>query len=165
MNMRAACTLLVLVACSAPAASSPRGREEAGNPFPSLLERYETDRDALRRAYGVPLSLRRAERMRKFYEESRKELDRADFDALGVEGRIDHALFRTHLGRELRHLALESKKDGEIAALVPFGGTIAELEESRRRMETIDPEKAADRLMSLAKQVAEARKGAEKADR
>jgi hypothetical protein len=133
--------------------------------MPPLLERYETDRDALRRTYSVPMSPRRAERMKAFLEASRKDLDRIDFDALGVEGRIDHLLFRTHLERERRHLALETKKDAEIAALVPFRETLAQLEESRRKMETIDPEKAAERLTALSKEVEETRKGADKADR
>src|ERR1041384_7788306 len=165
MKLRAGSTLVLLVACSSPAPSAPRAPQEGGNPMPPLLERYETDRDALRRTYSVPMSPRRAERMKAFLEASRKDLDRIDFDALGVEGRIDHLLFRTHLERERRHRALETKKDAEIAALVPFRETLAQLEESRRKMETIDPEKAAERLTALSKEVEETRKGADKADR
>ncbi|HLF92037.1 MAG TPA: DUF885 family protein, partial [Planctomycetota bacterium] len=159
-------SLLLLAGCSAivTTAAAP-AQETSGNPMALLIERYETDRDALRRVHGVPMSPRRGERMNRFNEDSLKELGRVDFEALGVEGRIDHVLLRTHLARERRHLALEAKKDGEIAALVPFRETIAGLEESRRRMETVDPAKAADRLTALAKEVAEARKGAEKADR
>src|SRR5437867_2492879 len=76
MKLRAGSTLVLLVACSSPAPSAPRAPQEGGNPLPPLLERYETDRDALRRSYGVPMSPRRAERMKTFFEESRKELDR-----------------------------------------------------------------------------------------
>jgi len=165
MSLRAGSTFLLLVACSSPAPSAARGIQDGGDPMRPLLERFETDRDALHRFYSVPMSPRRLEREKAFLEASQRELDQVDFDGLGIGDRIDHLLFRTHLGRELRHLDLESKKDLDIASLVPFRETVAQLEESRRRMETIDPEKAADRLTALAREIEEARKGSDTADR
>jgi hypothetical protein len=124
----------------------------------ALLERYQEDRSALGRAYPVPMSSRRAARLRKFYEDARKEVEAVDFEASGLEGRIDHVLFRAHLDRELGRLAFEEKRDGEIAALVPFAAEVVGLEEARRAMETVDPPKAAGTLAALAKGLEELRK-------
>jgi len=103
--------------------------------------------------------------MRVFYEVSQVSLGQMTFDALGVEGRIDWLLARSHLRHELRLLDLEDKRDQEIASLVPFAGTITALDEARRRMETIDPEKAAGTVAELGKKVEELRKAEPKAER
>jgi uncharacterized protein DUF885 len=166
MNPRAGWILPVLfVACSAPAVPEPRRADEGPGPLPQLLERYETDREALRRVHSVPMSPRRGERLKKFLEDQQRELERVDVESLGVEGRVEAILFRQLLSHELRTLAHDAKKDADLASLLPFAETIIRLEESRRRMETIDPATAAERLTGLAKAVADARKGSDSAGR
>ncbi len=150
---------LLLAGCTlVPVAAAP-AQEGVENPVRAVLERFHEDAGSLRRASAS------RDRMRKHYELSQKELEAVDFDALGVEGRIDWLLAKGHLGHELRLLALEETRDREIASLVPFAGTITALEESRRKMETIDPEKAAGTIAELGKKVEEIRKGEPKAER
>ncbi len=150
-----------------PAQGEPFGpaQGEPAGPMRAVLERYQEDRSALGRAYPVPLSPRRAERLRKFAEGERRELEAVDFEALGVEGRIDHVLFRAHLDHEERRLAFEEKRDREIDPLVPFAPAIVGLEEARRRMETLDPSKAAGTLSDLARRIEEHRKSEPKGSR
>ncbi len=151
---------LLLAGCSAlvtPAALP--AQDSAPNPVRELLERLHEDAGSLRRASAS------RERMRRFYEASQASMEALDFDLLDVEGRIDALLGRSHCANERRLLALEEKREAEITSLVPFAGTITGLEEARRRMETIDPEKAAGTVANLGKRVEEARKGEPKADR
>ena len=151
---------LLLAGCSALVSTAAVPAQEAvENPLRAVLEPFHEDAGALRRGSAS------RERMRAFHELARKNLDAMDFDAMGVEARIDALLFQGHLAHELRLLSLEEKRDREIEPLVPFAGTIAALEVSRRRMETIDPEKAAETVAELGKKVEEARKGEPKAER
>jgi Bacterial protein of unknown function (DUF885) len=69
------------------------------------------------------------------------------------EGKVDYILFRGHLEHEMRQLDLEAKQQAEIEPLIPFGKTIVDFEESRRRMEPIDSAKAAATLNDLKKQL------------
>jgi hypothetical protein len=61
----------------------------------------------------------------------------------------------------LRQLDIEAKQMAEIAPLIPFGKTIIDFEESRRRMEPIDSAKAATALNNLKKQVEDTRRQVE----
>jgi hypothetical protein len=77
---------------------------------------------------------------------------------MSQEGKVDYILFRTDLEHELRQLDIEEKQLAEIAPLIPFGKTIVDLEETRRRMEPIDSAKAAVTLTNLKKQVDDTRR-------
>src|SRR4030081_1526430 len=72
---------------------------------------------------------------------------------MSQEGKVDYVLFRRHLAHELRQLDLEAKQQAEIEPLIPFGKTIIDFEESRRRMEPIDSAKAATTLNDLKKEL------------
>ena len=61
----------------------------------------------------------------------------------------------------MRQLELQVKAEGATAPLTPFAPTIVGLEESRRRMEPIDPAKTAAVLAALGKQVDAARTSVE----
>ena len=63
---------------------------------------------------------------------------------MSQEGKVDYILFRTHLEHELRQLDIQGKQLAEIQPLIPFGKTIVEIEEARRRMEPIDSAKVCD---------------------
>ena len=80
---------------------------------------------------------------------------------MSQEGKVDYILFRSHLDHELRQLDIETKQTAEIEPLIPFGKTIIDFEESRRRMEPIDSAKAAATLNNLKKQVEDTRRQVE----
>lgn len=118
-----------------------------------VIERYTADRGSLARFYSVEASSARQARMKQFYTEWLTALAKLDFDAMGQDGRIDYLVFKNHLDHELRQLDLQIKALAEVATLVPFGQTITDLEDSRRRMEAIDASKIAALFTRMARQI------------
>src|SRR6185295_11692547 len=127
----------------------------------AAIERYAADRGSLTRSYPVAISPARRARFKKFYEEWLASLKPLDFDSMSQDGKIDYLLFKNHLEYELRQLDIQAQQLAAIEPLVPFAGTIIDLEETRRRMETIDPAKIAATLTDLKKQVDERRRAVE----
>src|SRR5689334_23297996 len=123
-----------------------------------IIEYYLADRGSLQRSFFVNNSPARRERFRKFYSDALERIQKLNFDAMSEEGKVDYILFRNHLEHELRQLDIEAKQQAEIDPLVPFGKTIVDLEETRRRMEPIDSAKTAATLNDLKKQVDETRR-------
>jgi uncharacterized protein (DUF885 family) len=136
------------------AESQARGR--APGPQSELrdtVELYAGDRAALLRRYDVELSPARRERLQRYTTEWRDRLNRVAFDALGQEGRVDYVLLRAELEYQLAVLAREERLVAEMAPWLPFAGAIADLAESRRRMEPPDPPAFARTLTGLARVV------------
>jgi uncharacterized protein (DUF885 family) len=129
--------------------------------LPVLIEQYQADRGALDRAYNLPFATRHRARMASFYEEWEKKLAALDFGALPQDGKVDYLLLKNHLRHERAALGRLPKVDENARPLVPFAGMIAELEEQRRAFEPVDSEKAAGRMVELARKVKEARKSAD----
>jgi hypothetical protein len=114
------------------------------------IERYDTDLRDLNRVYAMPGSTARHTRLERFYTEQLRLLEGMRFDALSQEGKVDYLLLRERLLREQRQLAADARQEEEIAPLIPFQRTLIGLEEARRRMETIDPQKTAIAVAKLA---------------
>ncbi|MCI0490131.1 MAG: DUF885 domain-containing protein [Blastocatellia bacterium] len=125
------------------------------------IERYMIDFGSLNRFYTAPLSPTRDARLKQFYTEWLAGLERMNFDAMSHDGRIDYLLFKNQLDYELRQVDIRAKQFAEMQPLLPFAGTIIELEESRRRMEPVDSAKLAALLTNLNKQIEETRKAVE----
>ena len=136
-----------VVALATPASSELR----------ELVERFSTDQRELERFYNVPGSAVRAQQMGSFFRTWQTRLADVDFEKLGVEGRIDATLLRTHLTHELRLLDREATTTQEMAALVPFADDIAHLLESRRRLESVDGKAAATALAQMKESLGKAR--------
>jgi hypothetical protein len=124
-----------------------------------VIDRYGLDRAALLRRYPFEASAERNTRLRKYYDDWHRRAAALSFDRLELEGRIDHVLLRSHLEYQVRLLGREEKWRAEANALLPFGGTIAGLEDARLRMESLAPQKAAATLDKLAVVVDAARRG------
>ncbi len=118
-----------------------------------VVSRYSADREALMRRWDVAYSPARRQRLHTFYDGWLQGLDDLDFDALGLEGRIDHVLLRSELRHELDLLERENKLAAELQSLVPFLATITALQETRRDLTPIDPRQAAAALHDLADEV------------
>ncbi len=123
-----------------------------------LVELFATDREALSRRYPVESSPERFARLARFYDEWSARVEAADFQPLGVEGRIDHVLLRAKIGYEKRILAREKGWDAETSALLPFAEDLLALNDSRLSMATMDAAKAGAALDALAGRVDAARK-------
>jgi uncharacterized protein (DUF885 family) len=143
------------------AAADPNGAKAPVSEMRSAIERYTVDRGSLSRSYPVAVSRARRERFKKFYTEWLNSLQSLDFDSMSQDGKIDYILFKNHLEYELRQLDIQSRHITEIEPLLPFAEKIIELEEARRRMESIDSAKIAATLNDLRKVVDERRRAME----
>lgn len=114
------------------------------------VELFSSDRAGLLRRYALEYSPARRERMRRFYTDWQARLRAIPFERLGAEGRVDHVLLDLRLRRELDLLALEERRWNEMASWVPFAAAIFDLEESRRRLESPDGERAARAMAVVA---------------
>ena len=135
---------------------SPLDLDDAGSrpsEMRAVIERYTADRGSLARFYSVEASSARQARMKQFYSDWLATLAKLDFDSMTQDGRIDYLLFKNHLDHELRQLDLQTKALAEVATLLPFAQTIADLEDSRRRMESIDSARIAALFTRMAKQI------------
>ena len=127
----------------------------------STIERYQADVAALERRYEVPASDAHRDRLRRFYQDTLRELDNLDFDKLDQPGRIDYLLLRDKLNFERKELDYRHQQVQEITALVPFAQTIIALEQSRRQMKPVDAEQAAKTLADVDRQIEQTRKALE----
>ena len=143
-------------------AVDPNGSKTPVSEMRASIERYTADRGSLTRAYPVAISPARRARFKRFYEEWLASLKALDFDSMSEDGKIDYLLFKNHLEYELRQLNIQAQQLAELQPLMPFAGTIIDLEEARRRMEPIDSAKIATTLTELKKQVDERRQAVEK---
>ena len=165
-------SFLAITALATPAGLPAQNQADAGpSPVPalqplvgggeseiaSIVRRFAEDRAVLRRRHDAPWSGERRERFRAFYDIWRERLRSLDYDAVGVEGRVDWQLLDTELEYLLSELEREERLYEEMRPLVPFAGAIIALHESRRDLEPIDPRALAGRLAELAESVDEAR--------
>lgn len=161
MHLARHLTVVILLLCLFVQVPAQNGANAAVSQMRSTIERYTVDRGSLARSYPVAASRVRRERFKRFYTEWLDSLRTLNFDAMSQDGKIDYILFKNHLEYELRQLDIQSRQLSEIEPLLPFGATIIQLEEARRRMEPIEPAKVATTLNELRRQVEERRSAVE----
>src|ERR1044072_2525387 len=126
-----------------------------------VIENFDEDYGALNRFYSAQTSPNRLARFRQLYADYLSVLGKTDFDTLNHDEQIDHLLFKNYLDHEQKELARFEAQLREMSALIPFARTISELEDSRRRLETLDSARAAGILNVLAKQIIDLQKDLE----
>ncbi len=122
-----------------------------GDKFAEATRQYDVDRATLLRTYPVPASPIRYARLARFYQSWRAALNKFDRSKLGFIARLDYSLLRIRVNQEWRHLKRQASEEAAIAPLLPFAATIVDLEETRRRMDPVDPVKAAGRVARFKK--------------
>jgi uncharacterized protein (DUF885 family) len=138
--------------------AAPEPRDASLSVMREVIERFAADRTALERSYPLWLSDGRQQRMARFFQEQSTRLSAIDFDALDRPGKIDYVLLKNTIAFETKQLDHHRKQRDEVAAMVPFVAPIITLEESRRRMESIEPEASAKTLSEIDAQIVAARK-------
>ena len=108
-----------------------------------VIEKFSEDYGSLNRFYTAPTSPNRRARFKNLYDERLAFLTKQNFDTLNHDEQIDYLLFANFLRHEGRELERGNKQFDEMFALVPFAVTIGDLEDARRRLETIDSSKTA----------------------
>ncbi|MGH9935049.1 MAG: DUF885 family protein [Blastocatellia bacterium] len=142
-------------------APDPGELDSSRSELRGVIERYVADRGNLSRSYPVEASPARLARFKQFNSDWLTTIGKLNFDTLSLDGKVDYLLFKTHLEHELQQLEIQNKSLAEIAPLVPFAQTITDLAEARRRMEKLDPAKAAVALNTLNKQIDATRRAVE----
>ena len=123
-----------------------------------VIEKYDEDFGSINRFYTAQMSANRSGRFRQLYNDYRGILGRLNFASLNSDEQIDYVLFKNYLDHEQKELARFETQLAEMAAILPFAKTINDLEDSRRRLETIDSAKTAAALTELRKQIDAAQK-------
>lgn len=82
-----------------------------------------------------------------------QDLKGTDFDTLSTDGRIDYILFENYLRQRQKGLEMQDKRYLSAVTKMPFLAVIAELCQSRRLMNWVDPQAAAASLDRAAGQV------------
>ena len=151
-------SLAVSVICIVAGAAAQTDVDTSQSEMRPFLERFTADRMILNRSLPIENSPTWRKRFGQFYADWQSALEKADFEPLSNEGRIEYILFRDLLKYELRQLEIQSRQFKEMEPFIPFAGTIIELEEARRRMDPLDQEKAAATLNDLKRRIEEKKK-------
>jgi uncharacterized protein (DUF885 family) len=118
-----------------------------------LVTRYQTDRDALRSFYSVGFTPAFYKRWETFYRSWLDRIASVPFQSLSPTERIDLTLLENLVRHEQFGLAESKRREHQIADLIPFAQSIAELEEARSRVENLNPEATAAELTKMAETV------------
>lgn len=129
--------------------------------FRGVIEKFSQDAGSLDRFYTAPVSANRATRFRTLYTDWLAFLNKQNFDSLNTDEQIDYLLFKNYLAHEIKESDRRTKQIEEMSSLIPFAKTISDLEDSRRKLETIDAAKTAALLNELNKTIAATQKGIE----
>jgi len=152
--------LVVLILFAAPLFIWGQVRDDlaAYNEPPSrlrgVIEKFTQDYGALNRFYSAQTSETRAAKMRQLYSDNLALLGRLNFETLNHDEQVDHLLFSNYLRHEIKELDRNKTQLDEMAAILPFAKTIADFEDQRRRLESINSEKTAAILDGLTRQIA-----------
>ena len=123
-----------------------------------VIERFDADYGILDRFYSAPTSANRSGRLRELYREELAGLGGVNFDALNHDEQVDHILFKNYLEHETKETVRADAQFAEMLPLIPFAIKINEMEDTRRRLDEIDPARAADLLNKIARQIADTQK-------
>lgn len=119
-----------------------------------MIEKFGEDQAILNRFYSAQTSANRTARFRQLFTDELGLLGRIEFEGLNHDEQIDYILFKNYLEHEIRELARNDAQLAEMASLIPFAKTINDLEDTRRRLEPIDPARTAALLTELSSQIA-----------
>ena len=128
-----------------------------------VIEKYGEDFGSINRFYTAQMSAARAARLRQLYNDYDALLGRLNFASLNHDEQIDHILFRNYLDHEQKELTRLEKQFLEMSSILPFAKAISDLEDQRRRLESIDPAKTALLLTDLNKAINDVQKNLDNA--
>ena len=118
-----------------------------------IVQRFTLDNTALARRYDADDSPDQRARMRGFYTAWRTRLKTLDFDRLSQEGKIDYVLLDNHLRYELDLADRQDVQRAEVTPLLPFRDALQALHDTRRDLETINPQATAKAIAALTRQI------------
>ncbi len=145
--------LLFLSSVSAQKVDPLSSYSETPSRLRAAIENFGEDYGSVNRFYTAQTSSNRVARLRQLYSDYLATLERVNFASLNHDEQIDYVLFRNYLDHEQKELARFEKQIAEMQPILPFAKIINDLEDTRRRLETIDPAKTAAVLTELSKHI------------
>ncbi|MFO0831068.1 MAG: DUF885 family protein [Phycisphaerales bacterium] len=121
------------------------------------IGQFQADWGALSRTYRVDTSPRRRERLGALCDSWLTQLGALQTGGFSKAGRADAFLFVNYLQRQRRLLEREQARYAAIEPRLPFARMIDDLEESRRRGDAVDGERAAAALDEVRQSVDKAK--------
>ena len=162
MALRFAAAILLLVIVSIPTVAQHQDVDTSHSEMRNYIERFNSDKEILSRSYTAPQAAARTTAMKGLLSSWKTTIGQLDVDKLSQDDKVDYVLFENYLDHELRQLDLQTASLSEISPLIPFAASITNLEETRRRMDPIDPETSASLLNAMSKQIDSVKKALEK---
>ncbi len=120
-----------------------------------VIEKFDADYGILNRYYSATTSVNRSARLKELYSSRLRLLSSLDFDKLNHDEQVDYILFRNYLDHEIKEQSRFDAQLAEMASVIPFAGTISDLEDNRRKLKYADAEQSAALLNDLAKKIAD----------
>jgi hypothetical protein len=114
------------------------------------IQLFTADLEALDRYYSIPFAESRIKRFTAFYDDWLTRINQINFDGLSPEGKVDYILFENYLHFQKYKLERQQKSFMEIEALIPLAAEIINLEESRKKIEKIEPPRVAELLSRIS---------------
>jgi hypothetical protein len=125
--------------------------------FADIIRHYEADRGSLQRTYTVTTSSLRTHRLRRFHQTWLRAINELDSAQLSEAAKEDRDKLLATIRKDLALLDELHARNARIRPMIPFADTIENLEETRRRMFPIEPEKVAGQVNEIRRQIAAAR--------
>jgi hypothetical protein len=111
-----------------------------------VIQRFRADLASLQRVADITAGPRREAALRELYTGWQARLGEIDPAGLGLEDRVDHALFRRDLAYRLEQLDFDRERYRQAAPLLPGVDALIALAEARRALEYPDPRASAETL-------------------
>lgn len=124
-------------------------------PIRRCIEQFAADMRTLDKRYRVPLDDSAAEERARTMEQWLAELREHDFGQLDWVSKIDYLLLRSEIEYRLKKLELDSARDAEAQALLPYTEGLAEFCKSREEVAPIEPRKVAQLMSDAAEEIEE----------
>lgn len=143
---------LLLILAAAPSPASEPAQPDTVPPLSSIptaqhelaffTQRFRDDLASTEHTHDIPAGTARARALGDLYNGWLNRLDGIDYASLGLEDRIEYALFRREMLHRLEQLAFERKRQDEALRLLPGLPPLIDLAERRRALEPLQAGKA-----------------------
>jgi hypothetical protein len=116
---------------------------------------YDEDEGNLKRFYSIAGSPARRERLKKFYFDSKAQLEKLPFDQMSVGGKVDWLLLKRDIEEKLYQLNIEENDYGKLIKYVSLAAPLYEIEKLRTRGIHLKSEDVAKQLTDIRKAIIE----------
>ena len=120
-----------------------------------VLQRFLADVDSVGHTHDITAGPQRQAALTALYKSWQSRLGEFDYASLGLEDKIDYALFKRELAYRLQQLDFERERYRQAAPLLPKVDTLIALGEERRALHYADGRASAEVLNTARKSLAD----------